>query len=322
MNIKKNVLLSMYEMLIKIRLFEEKLIELHPEQDMKCLQHYCIGQEAITVGINAHLNNKDKIFCSFRSHGHYLAKGGKLKPIFSELYLKSNGLMRGRGGSMHLSDLSIGLSGSFVIVGSYVPIAVGTALSIKIKKENNVVVVFFGDGAIDEGVIYEAFNFAALKSLPIIFVCENNGIASMSKDEERQAQLNHNLKSEAFGVPAISVDGQNVIEVYNSFSKAMNRAKKGKGPTFINAKTFRFKAHIGVGDDIGPGLRTKKELDKQKKKDPIELFKKKLIKLKIIDEQKEAQIINQINKKLESAVNHAKASPLGNIDDLIEDVYA
>jgi pyruvate dehydrogenase E1 component alpha subunit len=102
----------------------------------------------------------------------------------------------------------------------------------------------------------------------------------------------------------------------------MNRAKKGKGPTFINAKTFRFKAHIGVGDDIGPGLRTKKELDKQKKKDPIELFKKKLIKLKIIDEQKEAQIINQINKKLESAVNHAKASPLGNIDDLIEDVYA
>lgn len=319
---EKTLFISMFEMMIKIRLFEEKLIELHPEQEMKCLQHYCIGQEAVAVGINSHLNKNDKIFCSFRSHGHYLAKGGKLKPIFSELYLKSNGLMRGRGGSMHLSDPAIGFSGSFVVVGSYVPIAVGSALSTKIKKEKNVVVVFFGDGAIDEGVIYEAFNFSALKSLPIIFVCENNGFASLSKDEERQAQLNHNLKSEAFGVPAMEIDGQDVIKVYNAFAKASERAKKGLGPTFINAKTFRFKGHIGVGDDIGPGLRTKEELDNQKKRDPILLFRKILNDKKIINEEIESQIISKINIKIDQAVEYAKSSPLGGINDLLEDVYA
>ena len=322
MNIPKDKLLAMFKMMLKIRLFEEKLIELHPEQDMKCLQHYCIGQEAITVGVNANLTKKDKIFCSFRSHGHYLAKGGKLKPIFSELYLKKNGLMRGRGGSMHLSDPKIGLLGSFVIVGSYVPIAVGASLSIKIKKDDNVVVVFFGDGAIDEGVIYEAFNFAALKSLPIIFVCENNGWASLSKEEDRQAQLNHNLKSEAFGVSAIEVDGQDVFDVYNSFEKSMKRAKNGLGPTFINAKTYRFKGHIGVGDDVGLGLRSKKELDKQKEKDPILLFKKELIRLKIINENTESEIIDNINKDLKTAVNHAKRSSLGDIKDLMEGVFA
>jgi len=318
----KKQLLNMYYMMHKIRLFEEKLIELHPEQMMKCLQHYCIGQEAITTGVNSILNKGDKVLCSYRSHGHFIAKGGDINKLMIELHLKKDGISQGRGGSMHVSDTSIGFMGSYVIVGSYVPIAVGTALSLRLMKKSAVTVVFFGDGGLDEGVVYEAFNFAALKKLPIVFICENNGFASLSKDSERQANLNHNKKAESFGVPASQVDGQNVLDVYKCFKKAYIRAKEGKGPTFINAPTFRFKAHIGVGDDIGPGLRTKSELEAQKRKDPILIFRSYLSRKKLINNEDEKIALAKIKRSINASVVLAKRAPLPKSNDLLTGIFA
>ncbi len=304
-----------------IREFEKKLIELHPEQQMRSLQHYYIGQEAIASGIISQLSKKDKVLCSYRSHGHYLAKGGNLNKLMCELYLKRNGLHGGKGGSMHLADQSIGFMGSYVIVGSYVAIATGLALSIKIKKENSVVVAFFGDGALDEGILYEAFNFAALKKLPIIFVCENNGFASLSKNTERQSASNHINKSKSFNIKSFKTDGQNVFKVFKVFNKALKICKSGKGPVFLDIKTFRFKSHIGTGDDIGVGLRSKSELENQKRRDPLKIFKKYLKNKKNLKKNFN-KIDKSIFKKINLAVRLAKKSKLPKKTDLLKGLYA
>ena len=170
-------LFKMYESMYLIRLVEEKLIELNPEQLMKCPHHYAIGQEAVAVGVCSALNREDQILSSHRCHGHYLAKGGSLNAFMAEMYNKIDGCTRGKGGSMHLIDTAVGVMGSHGVVGTMIPIAVGSAFALKQKNRNNVSVVFFGDGGADQGVLYESLNFAALKKLPVIFICENNSFA-------------------------------------------------------------------------------------------------------------------------------------------------
>ncbi len=303
-----------------IRKFEEKLIELHPEQEMKSLQHYYIGQEAIASGINSQLSSSDKVVCSYRSHGHFLAKGGNLRKLMCELYLKSNGLHGGKGGSMHLADKKIGFMGSYVIVGSYIALAVGLALSLKIKKKKSIVVVFFGDGALDEGILYEAFNFSSLKKLPIVFVCENNGFASLSKNTERQSNINHIKKSQAFNIMSKKIDGQDVTKVFSEFKKVKRYVKSGKGPVFLDINTFRFKSHIGIGDDVGVGLRSKKELIKQKKRDPIKIFTSKIKKISTLKRLK--KIEKKIENEINSAVLLAKKSALPKKKDLLRGIFA
>ena len=321
-NVTKQQLIEMYESMCLIRLAEEKLIELNPEQLMKCPHHYAIGQEGVAVGVCSVLNKKDQIYSSHRCHGHYLAKGGNLNAFMAEMYNKIDGCTRGKGGSMHLIDISVGMMGSHGVVGTMIPIAVGAAFALKNINKNNVSVVFFGDGGADQGVLYEALNFAALKKLPVIFVCENNCFASFSKASERHAQRDIAIRAKSFGVPADKVFGQDVLKVNKTMKKAVEKARNGEGPSFIEAETYRFKAHCGTDDDVGPNLRTREELDKQKEFCPIEILEKYMFENNIFDEKIKNGIIQQITKDIDNAVEFGRKSPLPRAEELLKGVFA
>ena len=198
--------------------------------------------------------------------------------------------------------------------------ALGTALSMKIKKERNITVVYFGDGAMDEGILYECLNFASLKKLPILFVCENNGIASLSKNSERQANTNYTEIAKYFKIPSFNVDGQDVLKVYSLFKKIKNNIIKN-GPAFIDAKTYRFKAHVGVADDVGVFLRSKSELKLQKKKDPIKILKRILIKKKIYNSKKHSKRNQKFNYFLEKCIGSARRAPEPKLRNITKTVY-
>jgi acetoin:2,6-dichlorophenolindophenol oxidoreductase subunit alpha len=315
-------LIELYETMLKIRLFEEKLIELHPEQLMKSVQHYYIGQEAVAVGVCTSLQKEDHVFSGHRSHGPYIAKGGDLNALMAELHCRVDGCCRGRGGSMHVVDQKVGHMGSFSIVGGYVPLAVGDALSFKIRHKPNVVVVFFGDGAIDEGVVYESMNFAALKKLPVVFICENNFFADYSKASARQASEDIPGKAKAFGVPAIGINGQDVVKVFTTTQEAIKRARDGKGPTLIEAKVFRFKGHCGTGEDIGPNLRTEQELESQKKKCPIIGLGKIMLSNNLLTEESIGLMKKKIQLQINEAVEFGKNSPLPGKEELLKGVFS
>jgi len=321
-NVTKQQLIEMYESMCLIRLAEEKLIELNPEQLMKCPHHYAIGQEGVAVGACSVLNNKDQIYSSHRCHGHYLAKGGNLNAFMAEMYNKIDGSTKGKGGSMHLIDTSVGMMGSHGVVGTLIPIAVGAAFALKNNNQNNVSVVFFGDGGADQGVLYESLNFAALKNLPVIFICENNGFASFSKASERHAQQDISIRAKSFGVESHKVFGQNVLEVNQVMNKALEKAREGGGPSFIEAETYRFKAHCGTDDDVGPNLRTREELDKQKEFCPIEILEKYMFENNIFDEKIKNGIIQQITKDIDNAVEFGRKSPLPRAEELLKGVFA
>lgn len=314
-------LIEMYKTMLKIRLVEEKCIELHPEQLMKSPHHYYNGQEAVAAGVCATLEKDDHVFSNHRSHGHYIAKGGNLNKFMAEMYCKIDGCSKGKGGSMHLIDTSVGHMGSSGIVSGTIPIAVGSALAFKMQNKKNVSVAFFGDGAADEGVLYESLNFAALRKLPVIFVCENNFFASFTKVSTRWAVDNLPEKAEAFGVPAEKVDGMEVIEVYNTAKRAVKRAKTERGPSFIEAVTYRFKGHCGIEDDIHPKLRTREELEEWKKKCPIKKFEKFLMDEKILTTQNINLIKQKLQAQIEEAVEFGRKSPLPGEDELLKDVF-
>jgi pyruvate dehydrogenase E1 component alpha subunit len=314
-------LIKLYENMLKIRLVEEKLIELHPEQLMKSPHHYYNGQEAVAVGVCEALEKEDHVFSNHRSHGHYIAKGGNLDRFMAEMYCKIDGCSKGKGGSMHLIDTSVGHMGSSAIVSGSIALAVGSALGFKMKNKKNVAVTFFGDGAADEGVLYESLNFAALKKLPVIFVCENNFFASFSKVSARQAVEDVAGRANIFGVPAKRIDGNDILEVYKTAQEAVKRAKTGLGSTLIEATTYRFKGHCGVDNDIDPKLRTEEELCEWVEKCPIINFKEFLESNEILTEKKDKEIKNKLNAEIQKAVEFGRASPLPAKDELLTDVF-
>lgn len=324
-NIKTEVpvkkIIEMYEMMLRIRYAEEKLVELHPEQMMKTPFHLYIGQEAIATGVCAALTKQDVVFSNHRSHGHYIAKGGDLNRFMAEMYCKIDGCSCGKGGSMHLIDTSVGHMGSSSIVSGSIPIAVGAALAFKMQRKKNVAVAFFGDGAMDEGVLYESFNFAALKKLPVLFVCENNLYAINSKVTTRQALDNMPGRAIAFGVPGEKIDGNDVLKVYQTTEKMVQKAKQGQGPGFIEALTYRWKAHIGVTDDVGEGIRPAEELAEWKKKCPITSFEKYLLKEGIMTPQDITHAKEKIQQLVNDAVEFGRKSPLPDACELLEDVF-
>jgi pyruvate dehydrogenase E1 component alpha subunit len=319
--IPKEKLIEMYEGMLRIRFAEEKCIELHPEQLMKSPHHYYIGQEAVAVGISAALTKDDYVFSTHRSHGHYIAKGGDLGKFMAEMYVKIDGCSKGKGGSMHLIDTSVGHMGSSAIVSGSIPIATGAGWAFQLQNKKNVAITYFGDGASDEGVLYESLNFAALKKLPVIFVYENNFFASFSKVSARQAVEDIAGRANAFGVPGVKVDGNDVMEVYNTTKEAVKRANDGKGPTLIEATTYRFKGHCGVDDDIHPMLRCQEELDDWKEKCPIVCFKKYLIDNNFLTEEMDKEIKEKLHKEMDEAVEFGRNSPLPGKEELLKDVF-
>ena len=246
-----------------------------------------IGQEATSVGVCAALRNTDQVYSSHRTQGNYLAKGGSLKAMMSELYCRANGCAGSRGGSMHLLDKSVGYAGSSAIVGGSVPIATGAAFSAQYLNKDQVNVVFFGDAAVEEGAVWEAMNFAALKSLPVIYICENNFYSVCSSLEVRQPKVDIYKKAEAFGLNSCRIDGTQVLHVYEATREAVERARSGGGPTFIESVAYRWRGHGGAGDDSASGYRDPEEVKAWQELCPIEGLYQELVKQKLFDESPE-----------------------------------
>jgi len=323
MKINKKISLSLYYHMLRVRMVEEEIAELYPEQQMRCPVHLCIGQEAIAAGVCANLLKKDYLFSGHRSHGHYLAKGGDLKQMLAEIYGKATGCCKGKGGSMHLVDLSVGILGTTPIVAGIIPIATGAAFGTKMKGEDNVTVVFFGDAATEEGVFFESLNFASLKKLPVLFICENNFFSVYSPLSVRQPKERDNLSLvNSLGIKADKGDGNNVIKVYELAKKAVTNIRKGRGPYYLEFETYRLREHCGPNFDNELGYRTEKDFLKWKKKCPIGLFEKKLIKDGILNLSQIDNFKQNIQAEINDAVSLAKNSPYPESEEMLLDVYA
>jgi len=319
--IPRKTLLELYTTMLRIRMFEEKIVEQYPAQEMKCPVHLCIGQEAIATGVCQSLRRDDYIFSNHRGHGHCLAKGASMKSMMAEFYGRVTGCSKGKGGSMHIVDTAHGILGTSAIVGGGIPMGVGAALASRIKGDNRVSIVFFGDGAYDEGVFYESFNFASLKKLPVVFVCENNFYATNSHQSSRQPACEIANSAAAFGAPGICLDGNNVLEVYNVAVEAIGNARSGGGPSLIEARTYRWKGHVGPAVDYEQGARTKEELLEWMEKCPVKNFEKALRESGLITEAELDEIPQAILAELDEAVSFAIESPYPEPEDLYEDLY-
>jgi pyruvate dehydrogenase E1 component alpha subunit len=319
-NLPAEVLLHMYEMMLKIRLVEEKIADLVSNKEIICPCHLSIGQEAVAVGVCAALKKKDFVYSTHRNHAHYLAKGGSIKLMMAELYGRASGCSAGRGGSMHLVAAEFGFPGASAIVGGSIPHALGSALACSLRESTQVAVTFFGDGATDEGVFYESLNFAALKKLPVIFVCENNFYSTHMHISARHANVDIHKKAEVFNLPALRIDGYNVIEVFNAASEAVERARKGDGPTFLECITYRWRGHVGPNWDIDTGLRSKEEVDFWVNNCSLKSLENYLFSKDLLSDSERSKILKEIQNVLEGAVKFAKESPYpyeGNLMDYV-----
>jgi pyruvate dehydrogenase E1 component alpha subunit len=312
--------LGIFETMIRIRRFEERAIELFQAGELPGFLHACIGQEAVAAGVCVHLRDTDQITSTHRGHGHMVAKGLKYEGMFAELYARSTGYCKGKGGSMHIADQDLGVLGANGIVGGGIPIASGAALGIQLQGKNDVVVSFFGDGASNEGAFHEGINIAALWSLPVVFVCENNGFAESTPRSNHQAVRDIADRAKAYGIPGVGVDGMDPAAIFEVAGEAIARARKGKGPSLIEARTMRFLGHY-VGDP-GTAYGHDKEVVKWKKRDPIPAFGKFLEKKKWITAKKEDELRARIERELDKAIDFARKSPEPGIEDAMTDIYA
>lgn len=319
----KTTALSLYSTMLRIRMVEEKIVELYPEQEMRCPVHLYIGQEAIAAGVCAHLSEKDYLMSNHRSHGHYLAKGGSLRAMFAEIYGKAAGCSKGKGGSMHLVDLDVGIMGTTPIVAGSIPVAVGVAFGSVLKGEDRITVAFFGDAATEEGVFCESLNFAALKKLPVLFVCENNYFSVYSPLSVRQPAERDNLALvKAYGIAGERGDGNNVLEVYRATGKAVQYLRNGKGPYYLEFDTYRWREHCGPNYDNDLGYRTEEEFLRWRHRCPADNFERYLIKEGYTTPGKVVKIKKKISREIDEAVTFAKQCPFPDAGDAFIDVYA
>jgi len=308
----KEFLKKLYRTMVRIRYCEESLVEPILKGEVRCPVHLYSGEEAIAVGICAALKKKDYIFSTHRSHGHYLAKGGDMSALVAEVYGKESGCSRGRGGSMHIADPKNGMMGSAPIVGGTIPLAVGAALASSIRKDKRVTVSFFGDGATGEGVLYESLNFAALKKLPIVFVCENNLYSTHLPIRECRVDDNISTIGKPFCIKSFRADGNNVLKVYEIAKKAVDLCRKNQGPVFLEFVTYRLRGHVGPDDNIqgaNTDIRPKEEVAVWRKKDPVKKFERFLVKNKILSKTDMENIKKQAEKEVQKAHAFALKSP-------------
>lgn len=296
--------------MLRIRRVQLRIESLYHLDNMKTPVHLYIGQEAIAVGVCASLEKQDYISSNHRSHGHYLAKGGDLNRLIAELHCRVTGCAQGRGGSMHLVDASIGHLGSSSIVGGGIPIGTGFALASRMLEDGKVSVVFFGDGAADEGVLYESFNFAILKKLPVIFINENNQYSVCSPVSARQAGKNIFHGAPPDLLQTAIVDGNSVLDIYAAAKTAVERARAGNGPAFIECVTYRMRGHAGSGRDCHLGYRTDEEIDEWEKRCPLATYQDKLLQDGILTDRMIQDWSTEIDKELDEAFRFAEQSPL------------
>ncbi len=315
-------LVAWYRAMLRIRRIEEEIERRYHQDQMKTPIHLVIGQEATAVGCCSALRRTDLVYTSHRTHGAYLAKGGDLGRMLCEMHCRINGCVGSRGGSMHLIDKAVGMAGTSAIVGGAVPIAAGAALAAKLKGEDRVVVVFIGDATTEEGVAAESLNFAALKKVPIIFFCENNFYSVQSPLATRQPPRDIRAWAEAHGMPAVAVDGVNVLAVHDAIGAAVGRARAGDGPSFVEAAVYRFRAHGGAGDDSKTGYRAEAERMGWESVDPLRLFGKYLTQSSHLNESMVRKMEDEIADEIARAFELALSSPNPTEQDLYRHVYA
>ncbi len=318
-----DLLRRLHQGMLRLRIVEERIAELYAEQQMRCPVHLCVGQEAVATGVCAALEAPDFAVSTHRSHGHYVAKGGDLRAMMAEIYGKATGCSGGRGGSMHLVDLLKGFLGSTPIVGSTIPIGVGSAFASALKGEKRVTAVFFGEGATEEGTFHEAANFAVLKKLPAVFVCENNLYSVYSPMEVRQPAGREVADlARGHGLEAHQADGNDAVAVHTLAERAVRKARDGGGPTFLEFKTYRWREHCGPMFDNDIGYRTPAEYEAWKVRCPVRRSEERLLAEKAATRAEldgwAAASLAEIN----DAVAFAKASPWPDPATLLDGVTA
>lgn len=302
-------LLAMYRTMLRIRIFEEKAADCVETGEILCPVHLYIGQEAVATGVCAALADSDYVWGNHRSHGHYLAKGGDMNALMAELFCRRDGCARGRGGSMHIYARNVGILGTVPMVAATIPIAVGAALSATMRRTDQVSVAFFGDGATEEGVFHESVSFAALRKLPVIFVCENNLYSSHLPLSARRAVGDLYLHAVPYGIPGIRVDGNDVAAVYEAAAEAVSRAREGQGPTLLECMTYRWRGHVGPRYDLERGIRTQGELDVWVDRCPIKLLGRTLLQTGVATENELQAVRDAVEGEISASLEYARRSP-------------
>ena len=318
MTISKETMLDMYRTMVRIREFEAEAIELAKANITRAAVHTYNGEEAIATGVCAHLTNEDYITSTHRGHGHCIAKGADLRRMFAELMGRETGYCKGKGGSMHIADLTTGNLGANGIVGGGIPMAMGAGLGLQVVKKKHVAVSFFGDGASNEGSFHEALNMASIWSLPVIFICENNKYG-ISTSTAKSMNIDYIAdRAVAYGIKGITVNGNDLVEVYHTFAEAKEYALAGNGPVLLEMDTFRMAGHY-FGDN--ENYRTREEVEKWKSKDPILLCEKRLKEDFAIEQEQLEVIKKEENNRVLAASEQAKKDPEPLIEDMLDDLY-
>ena len=315
-----DVLLDIHRRMVRIRIFEQEAGKLMEAGKIPGALHLYVGEEAVAAGVMVHLSDADQITSTHRGHGHLIAKGGEFHKMFAEIFGRVDGYCKGKGGSMHISDMQIGMLGANGIVGAGPPIAVGAAFTNKFKKSKNVAVSFFGDGASNEGSVHEAANMAALYKLPIVFICENNGYGEYTPQSHHHAIVDVADRARGYGMPGVVVDGMDVVAVYEAAGEAIKRARAGDGPTLLECKTYRFFDHVGVRG-MGLSYRSDDELAKWQQRDPITLFEATLIEQNIVSAEEAKVVHDKVEAEVQAGIEFAEASPMPDPAALLDDVY-
>ncbi len=314
-------LIEQLRMMLIIRKAEEKIGDKVTAGNIKTPCHLGIGQEAIAVGVSAHLRSTDRVFGGHRSHAHYLAMGGDVHGLFAEVLGKATGCSKGMGGSMHLHGASVGFIASVPIVAATVPIAAGAALAAKMDGGDDVAVSYFGDGAVEEGALQEALNLAAVQNLPIIFICENNLFASHMRIDLRQPATSTVRFAEAHGIEAEVVDGNDVIAVAKTAEKAITKSRRGEGPSYIEAVTYRWRGHVGPREDIDVGVKRKENLTLWKGRDPVQRLAAALEAKNFLSTSEFSQLQDEVDVLIEDTWDQAERDPYPDEKELLDLVY-
>lgn len=304
--------------MMQIRQAEEEIQGLFLANLVRGTTHLAVGQEACAVGTAAALRDGDTVTCTYRGHHHALALGMSVKALMAEMMGKASGACRGKGGSMHMTDASIGLLGANAIVGGQIPIALGAAYTAQLKKTGAVAVTFFGDGATNIGAFHESMNMASIWKLPVLFLCENNQYGEYTALHKSTPIADLAVRADSYGMPGEIVDGQDVEAVYAAVSAAADHARAGHGPTFIEFKTYRFRGHSRT--DTGP-YRPEGELEAWMERDPIIILKQRMIAANQLDETEYAELQSATEREVHSAIEWAKSEPYPSLDELTSDIY-
>ena len=321
MALQASQLLEMYRKMVTIRTFDRRAVEEFHAGNIPGVVHAYIGEEAVAVGVCSVLRREDRITSTHRGHGHTIAKGADIKLMMAELFGRSNGYCHGKGGSMHIADFSVGMLGANGIVGAGMPLATGAALAAKLEGRGGVAVSFFGDGASNEGAFHGSLNLASIWKLPVIFVCENNRWASGNSAAATLSVEDVSVRSVSYNIPGVTVDGTDVLAVYEAIQQAVQRARDGDGPSLIECKTYRWHLHSEQRGNP-PDPRPQEEIDLGPQHDPIASFAARLMEQGIATADALAEIDSELVGEVDGAIDFAKASPLPRPEDALLHVFA